>query len=60
MTQLTKLIEEVETTLAPYFKDIETRAFENQARVLDAFHKVKITEADLIGSTGYGYDDYGR
>ncbi|EGQ1280533.1 hypothetical protein GT369_07155 [Staphylococcus pseudintermedius] len=60
MTQLTKLIEEVETTLAPYFKDIETRAFENQARVLDAFHKVKITEADLVGSTGYGYDDYGR
>lgn len=28
--------------------------------MLDAFHEVKITESDLIGTTGYGYDDVGR
>ncbi|WP_349421225.1 methionine gamma-lyase family protein [Staphylococcus felis] len=60
MEQLQQLIDEVEQTLDPYFKEIEKRAFENQARVLDAFHKVKITESDLVGSTGYGYDDFGR
>ena len=32
----------------------------NVAKVLDAFHNVRLTEADLIGSTGYGYDDMGR
>ncbi|SUK14719.1 aluminum resistance protein [Staphylococcus agnetis] len=60
MINISKLIDEVETDLAPYFKAIEQRAFENQARVLDAFHHVKITETDLQGSTGYGYDDFGR
>lgn len=60
MINISKLIDEVETDLAPYFKAIEQRAFENQARVLDAFHHVKITESDLQGSTGYGYDDFGR
>ncbi|UEX89270.1 aminotransferase class I/II-fold pyridoxal phosphate-dependent enzyme [Staphylococcus ratti] len=60
MTNLTQLIEEVERELSPYFRQIEQRAYENQARVLDAFHHVKITESDLQGSTGYGYDDFGR
>ncbi len=60
MKQLELLINEVETTLTPYFKEIEARALENQARVLDAFHHIKITESDLLGSTGYGYDDFGR
>ena len=59
MEEMTKLIEEVETTLAPFFKDIENCV--NQSRkVLDAFHHVKATESDLQGSTGYGYDDFGR
>ncbi|MBA8778758.1 methionine gamma-lyase family protein [Staphylococcus schleiferi subsp. coagulans] len=60
MKQLEQLINEVETTLTPYFKEIEARSLENQARVLDAFHHIKITESDLLGSTGYGYDDFGR
>ncbi|ARJ51755.1 aminotransferase class I/II-fold pyridoxal phosphate-dependent enzyme [Staphylococcus lutrae] len=60
MTQLSQLIEEIETILVPYFREIEARALKNQQRVLDAFHQVKITEADLVGSTGYGYDDAGR
>ncbi|MGV3186903.1 methionine gamma-lyase family protein [Staphylococcus chromogenes] len=60
MTDLTKLIDQVEAELAPYFKEIEHRAFINQARVLDAFQHVKISESDLQGTTGYGYDDFGR
>lgn len=60
MNNISHLIQEVEADLEPHFKAIEQRAFENQARVLDAFHHVKITEADLQGSTGYGYDDFGR
>jgi cystathionine beta-lyase family protein involved in aluminum resistance len=31
----------------------------NQEKVLDAFHAVKATESDLLGTTGYGYDDFG-
>ena len=60
MTDITKLVEQVEIELTPYFKEIEQRAVDNQARVLDAFHHVKISESDLLGSTGYGYDDFGR
>ncbi|WP_323702497.1 aminotransferase class I/II-fold pyridoxal phosphate-dependent enzyme [Mammaliicoccus sp. Dog046] len=58
--KLEQLIKEVETTLRPYFDKVEQNAFIAQTRVLDAFHKVKITESDLIGTTGYGYDDIGR
>nr|WP_263313424.1 methionine gamma-lyase family protein [Mammaliicoccus sp. Marseille-Q6498] len=58
--KLQALINEVETTLRPYFDEIEQNAFITQERVLDAFHNVKITESDLVGTTGYGYDDIGR
>ena len=60
MEEMTQLIEEVEMTLAPYFKEIENNALINQEKVLNAFHHVKATESDLQGSTGYGYDDFGR
>ncbi|MDU3925105.1 MAG: methionine gamma-lyase family protein, partial [Staphylococcus aureus] len=48
------------STLAPYFKEIEETAYINQEKVLNAFHHVKASENDLVGSTGYGYDDFGR
>lgn len=60
MTDMRSLIEDVESTLTPYFKDIERIALINQEKVLDAFHSVKATESDLLGTTGYGYDDFGR
>ena len=60
MTDMRSLIEDVESTLTPYFKDIERIALINQEKVLDAFHAVKATESDLLGTTGYGYDDFGR
>lgn len=60
MSDINKIIDEVEETLVPYFKEIEKTAYINQEKVLDAFHHVKATESDLTGTTGYGYDDYGR
>ncbi|WP_200669788.1 methionine gamma-lyase family protein [Staphylococcus arlettae] len=60
MEYITQLIEEVESTLTPYFKSIDDTAYINQAKVLDAFHAVKVSESDLQGTTGYGYDDFGR
>ncbi|PHK49176.1 aminotransferase class I/II-fold pyridoxal phosphate-dependent enzyme [Staphylococcus edaphicus] len=60
MEDMKQLIETTEATLTPYFKVIEETAFVNQEKVLDAFHAVKATESDLQGTTGYGYDDFGR
>ncbi|MCJ0912764.1 methionine gamma-lyase family protein [Mammaliicoccus sciuri] len=58
--KLKELIIDVEKELRPYFDQIEHNAIIAQEHVLDAFHEVKITESDLIGTTGYGYDDVGR
>ncbi|MCJ1777615.1 aminotransferase class I/II-fold pyridoxal phosphate-dependent enzyme [Mammaliicoccus sciuri] len=58
--KLKELIIDVEKELRPYFDQIEHNALIAQEHVLDAFHEVKITESDLIGTTGYGYDDVGR
>ena len=52
MEYITQLIEEVESTLTPYFKSIDDTAYINQAKVLDAFHAVKVSESDLQGTTG--------
>ena len=60
MIELMQQVNETEEALQPYFRQIEEIAYRNQARVLDAFHKVKVTESDLVGTTGYGYDDFGR
>lgn len=58
--KLKELIIDIEKELRPYFDQIEQNALIAQEHVLDAFHEVKITESDLIGTTGYGYDDIGR
>ena len=55
-----QLIADTEAKLEPYFKNIEEIAYINQEKVLDAFHAVKVSESDLLGTTGYGYDDIGR
>ncbi|PTE67905.1 hypothetical protein BUY46_10140 [Staphylococcus devriesei] len=60
MSEIKNVIAQVEETLIPYFKEIEDTAYVNQEKVLDAFHHVKATESDLTGTTGYGYDDFGR
>ena len=32
----------------------------NSKKVIDAFHKYKLSESDLHGTIGYGYNDEGR
>ena len=60
MSDIQHIVSEVEETLTPLFKEIEETAYINQEKVLNAFHHVKASENDLVGSTGYGYDDFGR
>lgn len=60
MSDIQHIVSKVEETLTPLFKEIEETAYINQEKVLDAFHHVKASENDLVGSTGYGYDDFGR
>lgn len=52
--------EECEQLLQPVFKRIEDIAVYNEAKVLAAFGRHKISAAHLTGSNGYGYDDLGR
>ncbi len=42
------------------FKKYENICFYNSMKVLEAFHNNKISESHLNGTTGYGYNDYGR
>ena len=42
------------------FKEIDEIAEINQLKVLQALQKAKVSEAHLLGSTGYGYNDIGR
>ena len=42
------------------FENIEKTAEHNQLKVLSAFIKNGVSEADMSGSTGYGYGDKGR
>ncbi|WP_414054883.1 aminotransferase class I/II-fold pyridoxal phosphate-dependent enzyme [Macrococcus equi] len=54
------LINKTDEKIVEQFKTIEQMALFNQKKVLDAFSQVKISEGDLTGSNGYGYDDLGR
>ena len=42
------------------FEEIDTRAEVNQLRVIKAMQKNQVSEACLLGTTGYGYNDLGR
>lgn len=44
MKDISKIVADVESTLAPYFKEIEETAYINQEKVLNAFHHVKATK----------------
>ena len=53
-------LEECEKVLAPEFNKIDKLARLNSKKVIDAFHKYKLSESDLYGTIGYGYNDQGR
>ena len=54
------LASRAEALLADRFREIDEVAFQNTARVLEAFQKHRVSEACLGLTTGYGYDDVGR
>ena len=54
------LVNECEKELLDIYNDIDKQALLNSKKVLDAFHKYNISESDLNGTTGYGYNDIGR
>lgn len=58
--ELEKIIEEVEIQIQPEFKKYEEQALKNSEEILEAFNEFKISETDLHGTTGYGYNDIGR
>ena len=52
--------EQVLSDLRPRFDAIDETAEYNQLKVIAAMQKAKVSEACLLGTTGYGYGDIGR
>ena len=52
--------EHIINTLKPRFEEIDKNAEINQLKVIKAMQKNAVSEACLLGTTGYGYDDIGR
>lgn len=51
---------DVLTELQDRFKEIDTMAEMNQMKVLSAMQKNQVSEACMLGTSGYGYNDIGR
>ena len=52
--------ENICTSLKSRFDEIDRRAELNQLKVLKAMQDANVSEACLLGTTGYGYNDLGR
>ena len=52
--------EAVIRSLKERFEEIDARAEWNQLKVVKAMQDAKVSEACLLGTTGYGYGDIGR
>ncbi len=52
--------EEILKDLKPRFDIIDTNAEFNQLKVIKAMQEARVSEACLLGTTGYGYNDLGR
>lgn len=52
--------EEILDALVPRFAQIDKNAEHNQLKVIGAMQKAGVSEACLLGTTGYGYNDLGR
>lgn len=52
--------ENILTSLKERFEKIDETAQYNQLKVLKAMQDAKVSEACLLGTTGYGYNDLGR
>ena len=52
--------EEILKSLEERFRQIDETAEYNQLKVIRAMQESKVSEACLMGTTGYGYNDLGR
>ncbi len=52
--------EEIADSLKERFEEIDKTAEYNQLKVLQAMQENQVSEACLLGTTGYGYNDIGR
>lgn len=50
----------MEKDLKDIFDNIDDICFFNSNKVLNAFHNNKVSDSHFMGTTGYGYNDYGR
>lgn len=55
-----KYVNNCEKNLANIFNEIDDNCYFFSKKVLDAFHKYNVSQSDLNGTTGYGYNDFGR
>lgn len=58
--KLLDLAQVVESECADRFSRIARMAQFNSEKVLNAFHKHRVSDSMFAGTTGYGYDDNGR
>ena len=58
--KLMEYAERILSGLSERFARIDDTAEYNQLRVLKAFNENRVSEACLMGTTGYGYNDLGR
>jgi cystathionine beta-lyase family protein involved in aluminum resistance len=58
--EVSALGEQILAGLEERFKEIDRMAEFNQLKVLSAMQQCKVSEACLMGTTGYGYNDLGR
>lgn len=55
-----ELGEEISKQLSDRFHEIDEIAEVNQLKVLKAFRENRVSAECMLGTTGYGYNDYGR
>ena len=59
-TEILNLAKDAEESAKAFFEGIDEIAAFNQAKVLSAFSRARVSYAHLGDTTGYGYDDIGR
>lgn len=58
--EILELVNLCEKECSKEFSMLDSDAFYNASKVLDAFHEEKVSEVDFTSTTGYGYNDVGR
>ncbi len=58
--EILELSERATAEIAPVFAEIDRISEKNTAKVLNAFHRHRVSETFFAGTTGYGYNDKGR